>query len=406
MNQPVSSSVCVVFLTHVFPRRKNDLLGAFLLYLAEAYGARAELLVVAPHASELATREAFDAIQIRRFRYAPARWERLAYTGEMHRLVAKSFLNKMLFLFFNFAFFIAALTALRSQRAQVIHAHWWLPGGLIGALAAGLTHTPLIITTHGTDVEQLRRVTWTHSLARWVFARAEAVTCASNYLRDQLIEARVVDAARVSVIPMPVNPLFENVNLKRMTGEVQRQDSERMILTVARLSAQKSLDTLIRALAVLRERGSRARLIIVGDGERRAALEQQTRALNLDAQVEFLGARPQSELPALYAACDVFVLPSIREGMGLVLAEALLCGAPVIATNVGGVTDIVKHNETGLLVPERDPHALADAIEIFLNDAPFALQLATNGRAWVREHYLAEQVAEQFLNLYANVTAS
>jgi glycosyltransferase involved in cell wall biosynthesis len=116
--------------------------------------------------------------------------------------------------------------------------------------------------------------------------------------------------------------------------------------------------------------------------------------------VEFLGALPQGQLPSHYASCGVFVLPSIREGMGLVLAEALLCGAPVIAANSGGVTDIVKDGETGLLVPERDARALADAIEKILNDRVLAKRLAQNGAAWVRKHYTRERVAAQFIEQY------
>ena len=119
----------------------------------------------------------------------------------------------------------------------------------------------------------------------------------------------------------------------------------------------------------------------------------------MESYVEFLGARPQSELPELYANCDAFVLPSVREGMGLVLAEALLCGAPVIATASGGVTDIVRDGETGLLFPERDANALADALERYARDAQYAARLAANGRAFVLPHFSPEHAANNFLKV-------
>lgn len=370
-------------------------MGAFLLHLADALAARGVSIdVVAPHAPNLADDETLSAARVHRFRYAPVCWERLAYAGTMHEFVARGVANKILFASFNLAFLVTALRVIRVARPQVIHAHWWLPGGFVAALASLLTRTPLVITTHGTDVELLRRARLATPLARFVFSRARAVTCGSTYLRGQLLALGVTDAARVSVIPMPVSPLFENPKSKT--------ENPKLILTVARLTAQKSIDTLISALAILRGRGSPARVTIIGDGPERAALEKQVHGLGLQDCVEFWGALPQKELSRYYAECAVFVLPSIREGMGLVLAEALLCGAPVIAANSGGVTDIIRDDETGLLVPERNAPALADAIEKILSDRALAAHLAENGSAWVRERFTRERVAAQFAEIYSS----
>jgi glycogen synthase len=212
-----------------------------------------------------------------------------------------------------------------------------------------------------------------------------------------LVELGVADAARVRVIPMPVNPLFLNPVPRR-----DRRDARLFLLTVARLTRQKSIDTLLEALSLVRAHGVDAQLQIAGDGDQRAFLENKTRELQLEAFVEFLGARPQTDLPALYARCDVFVLPSVREGMGLVLAEALLCGAPVLAAASGGVTDIVIPGETGLAFPERDTKGLAAALEQYARDAAYAAHLAQHGRALALERFTPAGVAEQFLNVYAN----
>lgn len=384
-----SNNLRVLLLTHVFPRTLDDSMGAFLLHLTNALPERGvQIDVVAPHAQNLADEETLGAARVHRFRYAPANWERLAYTGTMHELVAGGIVNKILFAFFNLAFFVKTLQR-SSARPHILHAHWWLPGGLIGALASLIMRAPLVLTTHGTDVEMLRKNRWAIPLARFVFARARTITCGSNYLRERLLELGVVDASCVRVVPMPVNPVFE---VASSTFRV----SNRTVLTVARLTKQKSIDTLIDAIALVPD----ARLRIIGDGPERATLEQRVRDLKLDNRVEFVGALPQTELPQHYATCAAFVLPSIREGMGLVLAEALLCGAPVIATNSGGVTDIVRNGETGLLVPERDPRALANAIEKMLSDRVLAQQLVQAGAQFVRAHYTAERVAEQFAEIY------
>ncbi len=400
----MSNKTRVLVLAHVFPRSLDDSMGAFLLHLAEALAAcDVSTTVVAPHAAGLAREaravglpeeETLGAARVHRFRYAPVRWERLAYTGTMHELVGRGVLNKLLFVLFNLAFLVKTIAVIRATKPAVLHAHWWLPDGLVGALAALVTRMPLVITTHGTDVEMLRRKTLVRPLARFVFSRAHTITCGSTYLRDQLLAMGVADPARVVVIPMPVNPLFQNQKSK-----VKSQKSD-WVLTVARLTKQKSIETLIDALAILRERGRKTRLVVIGDGPERPALEERARRLDLQDCIEFLGTQPQSELPLYYANCAVFVLPSVREGMGLVLAEALLCSTPVIATRSGGVTDIVKEGETGLLVPEREPAALADAIEKLLDDRELAERLVNNGRAWVRERYTPAGVAARFADNY------
>ncbi|MBI5649456.1 MAG: glycosyltransferase family 4 protein [Chloroflexi bacterium] len=383
-------STRVLMLTQVFPRARDDSMGAFVFHIADALAARdIAVEVIAPHAPKLADEETFGPVRVHRFRYAPARWERLAYAGTMHELVARGIANKILFACFLFAFVLKTISVARAARPRILHAHWWLPGGLIGALASMLTRASLVITTHGTDVELLRRTRWARPLARFVFARARAITCGSTYLCDQLRALDVVDARRLVVISEPVAPLFENV-------PTTTRNPSRTILAVARLTAQKSIDTLLDALALVPD----ARLKIIGDGPERATLQNRARKLNLQDRVTFLGALPPRDLPAQYADCALFALPSIREGFGIVFAEALLCGAPVIATNTGGAVDIVRDGETGLLVPERDPRALADAIQKLLDDPALATRLATNGAAYARAHFTRDQIAAQFEKIY------
>lgn len=390
----------VLLLTHVFPRAVDDPLGAFLLHLANAFGDRVRVQVLAPHAAGLADDETLNGIAVRRFHYAADARETLAYTGVMHEQVARGIGGKFAFARFGFAYFRAALAAACQFQPAVLHAHWWLPGGLVGALVSKWTRTPLVVTTHGTDVEQLRRARWARPLARLTFGQARAITCGSTYLRERLLELRVAESARVRVIPMPVNPLFLNQAAKGARMSLNLQPSTFNLLTVARLSQQKNIDTLLDAAARVREHGVDARVQVVGEGDQRAALQARTQALGLASSVEFLGMRPQAELPARYAECDAFVLPSVNEGMGLVLAEALLCGAPVIATASGGITDIIKNGETGLLFPERDAGALASAVETYARDRTYAARLAANGRAAALERFTPERVAAQFIDVY------
>jgi glycosyltransferase involved in cell wall biosynthesis len=402
-NSPLNVSV----LAHVFPRDLNDPMGAFLLHLAQALADQGVTMdVVAPHAAGLAFQESLAGTRVHRFRYAPERWERLAYTGTMHQAVAAGLVNKLLFLLLNLAMLWTGLGVIRRTRADVIHAHWWLPGGFLGAVASCLTGRPLVITTHGTDVQMLSRAGWIAPLARWVFGLAKVTTCGSGYLLDQLTARGVLKPGCGRVVPMPVNRLFETFadSAGAAAQPRQRRRGETFtVLTVARLTVQKDIGSLIEAVALLRDSGRAARLIIVGDGPERGALEGRVASLALGSAVEFRGEVPQLDLPDIYASCDVFVLPSIQEGLGLVLAEAQLCGAPVIATSGGGATDIVTDNETGLLTPARDAPALAHALERLCDDPALAARLAANGRTRARQRFTSDAIAAEFLAVYRSV---
>jgi glycosyltransferase involved in cell wall biosynthesis len=404
------SRLNVTVLAHVFPRDLDDPMGAFLLHLAQALAAQGVTMdIVAPHAPGLAFQESLAGIRVHRFRYAPDRWERLAYSGTMHEAVAAGFANKLLFVLFSLSMLWTGLGVVRKTRADLIHAHWWLPDGFLGALVSGLTGRPLVITTHGTDVLMLSRAGWIAPLARWVFGRARVTTCGSEYLLTQLTDRGLLKPTRGRVIPMPVNRLFEtfaDAAGPAARPRARRQGEPFTVLTVARLTAQKDIGTLIEAVALLRERGRAARLIIVGDGPERGVLEGRVASLALGNDVEFRGEMAQRDLPDIYANCDAFVLPSVHEGLGLVLAEALLCGVPVVATSGGGATDIVADGETGLLAPEGDALALANALERLCEDPALAARLAASGRARARQRFTSDAIAAEFLEVYRSLARS
>jgi glycosyltransferase involved in cell wall biosynthesis len=169
---------------------------------------------------------------------------------------------------------------------------------------------------------------------------------------------------------------------------------------VARLARDKGLDVLLEACGLLRARGLDLRLALVGEGEEEAALRAQAQRLGLGESVDFLGAVAPGDLAPHYRAADVVVLPSRREGLGLVLVEALFCQRPVIGTRVGGIPDVVADGETGLLVPPDDPLALAEALAHLLSDPVLATRLAAAGYAHVRQHFSAQVVAQRMAAVY------
>jgi glycosyltransferase involved in cell wall biosynthesis len=177
--------------------------------------------------------------------------------------------------------------------------------------------------------------------------------------------------------------------------------SEDHVLFVGRLNAQKGASHLLEALAAVRHP---AVLDLVGDGPDREALRAQAQTLGLGDRVRWHGALPQPALRDLYRTASLVAMPSVGEGLGLVAAEAMLCEAPVVAFASGGITDVVQHDETGLLVSPGDAQALAMAIDDLLGDAARRERLGRAGRLHALALFAPESAARRYAQLYHTVS--
>jgi glycosyltransferase involved in cell wall biosynthesis len=181
----------------------------------------------------------------------------------------------------------------------------------------------------------------------------------------------------------------------------------RQILAIGRLIERKGHVYLVQALAELVKHRDDVRLTILGRGSERARLESLIDELGLADKVRLLDYVSDKELAELYQQCDILVQPSITdsggdfEGLGMVLLEAMSYEKPVVATRVGGILDIVRHNETGVMVEERDPQALAQAIEAVLADHSWARELGQAGFTYVKEYFSWPRIVDQVMALYS-----
>lgn len=382
----------VLFLTHSYPRVPGDAAGSFLLHLATALRhERVEVRVVAPSGDALPEHDVFEGIHVDRFRYAPRRYENLAYTGEMAQEVQRSWSAKCALVGFLGAEFAAATRVRRAFDPHLIHAHWWFPGGLVGTWAAGLGGLPLVTTMHGTDVRLARAKGFARPLLRRVMHHSRAVTTVSRWLASEVREM-VPDVAPI-VAPMPVSTTLFHPAATRCSDRV---------LFVGRLNAQKGVAILLDAIARMRHRVA---FDLVGDGPDAAHLRAQADKLGIADRLTWHGARPQTELPAFYQRASVLVVPSLGEGLGLVAVEAQLCEAPVVAFESGGITDTVTHGETGLLVPAGDVDALAAALDRLFDDPELRFALGRAGRMSALGDFAPESAARRYATLYRAVVA-
>ena len=286
--------------------------------------------------------------------------------------------------------------ALADAGVDLVHLHTgratWL-----GGLAARLARRPAI-TTRRMD-RPVRRGWRTRLVHERLTHRTVAISPA---VRERLLEGGV-PAARLRTISSAVDPRALRVDEAReaIRDELGLASGELVLLTLASLVPRKGLDVLLDAFARLGERG--ATLLVAGEGPERAGLEEHARRAGIAGRVRFLGRR--EDAPRLLAACDVFVLPSRREGLGVAALEAMAAGVAVVATRVGGLGEAVEDGRSGRLVEPGDPEALARALEELLGDDALRARLAAAGPARVAEGYLASSMTRSYEALYLEVLA-
>ena len=290
--------------------------------------------------------------------------------------------------------------AIRRARPDIVHTHS-SKAGLLGRLAARAAGAPHIVhTPHGHVFHGYFSPTATRAFtalerlaARWT---DRIVTLSDTEATDHLRQ-RIGRPAQFVTIPSGVD-----LDPVRTASPIMLASGNPVVGSVARLVPVKGLQYLIDAAPEILRRCPDARFVFVGDGEMRPALEARAHALRLDDRIVFAGFR--ENIPALIAGMDCFVLPSINEGMGRVLVMAMALGKPIVATRVGGVAELLGNGEAGVLVPPRDPPALADAVITLLHDPTRASVLAEAGRRRA-PRYTAEAMLMSLGKVYHEVAS-
>ncbi len=297
---------------------------------------------------------------------------------------------------------LMAVRALRSGfqdcAAALVHLHTgratWL-----GGLAARAAQLPAI-TTRRMD----RRIdrSWRTRLIYGQLVRC--VIAISAGVADRLAAAGV-PPERTLVIYSAVDPdaLQPAVDRGVTRADLDTPSEAVVVLALAALIPRKGLDVLLEAVARVSEHGVSPQVWIAGEGPERAALEEQTRRRGLGNRVRFLGER--RDVADLLAACDVVVMPSRREGLGVAALEAMAAGRPVIASAVGGLREVVVDGRTGLLVPPDDPVALAAALARMIHDDGLRMRLGAAGPARIEEGFSAAQMVAAYNQIYRMVLA-
>ena len=400
--------VKILVLTSSYPMSEGTHEGGFIADLVRRFPERGVLpVVLAPHFPGGLFKEYRDGIKIFRFPYFfPFRFERFAYGAGLLFNIRRDFFAFAAIIPFCKAEFLWTLGILLRERGDIIHTHWLIPQGLIGALIHCITGIPHVATVHGSDLALIRKSTVLTRICSFIIRHSDTVTVNSSYTRQQLVSLLPVAEKKIQIIPMGVDPQFFHEHLP--TNEKTQPQHDRIILNIGRLIELKGTRYLIEAMPAVIRAVPGTRLVIIGTGPEEERLALKVRDLSLDDHVQFLGTIRHDEITQFYQDADIFILPSITvsgttEGLGVVLLEAMASGCPVIATNVGGIPDIIADGENGFLVPERNPDQLAERIVRLLLDTDLKEIFRKNGYAKIEKSFSWERIADQFDAVYHQV---
>jgi glycosyltransferase involved in cell wall biosynthesis len=306
--------------------------------------------------------------------------------------------------------FLGLIRLIRCKRPHIVHTNS-TKAGFLGRLAAKLAGVPVIVfTAHGFVLNEpmgiLGRSLFT-VIERIAGMLSDAIIAVSETDRLTAIQHGVVGPGRIVTICNGLDieslgsPSPSAIAQKR--AELGLPDSHQAIGVVANFYVTKGLPYFLAAAARVKAAFPEAKFALVGDGERRRELEALANELNLDSSILFLGQR--NDVPELLPLFDVFVLPSVKEGLPFALLEAMAAARPIVASSVGGIPEAITNGETGLLVPPRDPEALARAIVTLLSDRNRAQQMGLAARERVLAHFTLERMLKETEQLYQQLLA-
>ena len=397
----------VLVIGSVYPRFHEDAEVPWLrTSVAHLKKAGLGIQVLAPAYKGLKSHE-IDGVKVNRFRYAPASLEILTHEeGAPSKMASKPWLQLLAIPYIISGFF-RCISICRKFKPDVIHAHWPFPHAYIALGAAKLFRIPLVLNFHGAELLLIRKKKWVKPLLKFAIGQAQAVFANSSFTAGKIKALRNVDVewspygttlesgtasagdtATPAITPHPVDGKFK-------------------ILFVGRHIERKGICYLIEAAKHLPR--DQFEIRIVGVGDLTDKLKAQAAEIEDAAEIIFTGKLSPEELANEYRTANVFTLPAIvdskgdTEGLGVVLIEAMELGLPVVASNVGGIPDVVVDGVSGILVPEKDPEALAGAYRRLAAEPELVKQLLAGAQKRIAECFSWDKIVERQIDSYKKI---
>jgi glycosyltransferase involved in cell wall biosynthesis len=405
----------IIMLTSTFPQNKSDYRARWILELGQELRKNNIIsIIIVPHSMKLEKSDIIEGIEVKRFKYAPEKFEILGYgtflphesTDSKIKTIILYIRNISLFLPFLASMFISSTHVCRREKIDAIISHWAFPAGLIGILVNKIFGIPSILQIYGTDLVFLKRfkLKW---LGRYIMNHSSDVIAISQYTKNLAIDFGV-NPEKIKIVPVgsyyPIdNSEHDLIALKNNLGLV----NENVIFTIHRLIPLKGTSYLIRAMSMVIKSYPNAKLIIGGEGPEKEKLEELAKELCIEENVLFVGRISEKELPLYYNLCDIYAIPSIKdkwgnaEGLGMPVIEAMSYGKPVVGFDVGGPKYTIQDGINGYSVEEKDWEEMGNKILLLL-EKPNLMEKIGESANKLYEQYKWKNVAKDCKKVIKN----
>jgi glycosyltransferase involved in cell wall biosynthesis len=284
---------------------------------------------------------------------------------------------------------------IQEDSVDLVHTHGY-KADLYGYLAAWRCHKPVVATCHNWVGGTAALGIYNH-LDRMALKKFNALAAVSDAVAQRLL-AFGVPAEKIKTVANGIDvTAFERAHPLPLL----KAEGSTVVGVVARLDLQKGFEYLLRAARELCKTFPDLKIVIAGEGPDRNAIEEIIEQYGLQSSVVLAGQ--QSNMPAVYAAMDIFVLPSLNEGLPMTVLEAMAASKPVIATRVGAIPSVIRDGENGLLVAPKDSEGLRNAVASLLNDPERRRRLGDQAHTWVSQNYTSEAMALKYREMYEEV---
>ena len=384
----------VVSITTAFPRSDSDVLIPWIIRLINLLKEKDVETDVFTSSYCGRKSEISNNINVFRFRYFFKKWEKLSHDMSVPEKLKSNRLYFFVLPFFMIFGMISACFYAKKNDFDIIHVHFPFPLALFGIAMKSVSKKPLVMTCHGSEVNMAKKNPVFRKIFKRMLGKADFITVNSTFMKNEV--EKIIQNKNIEIIPMGAG--IGDISEKETTKKEQKTKTN--ILFVGRLIEWKGTKYLIDAVKMLNP--EKFELHIAGDGPEREKLEKSA-----PENVIFHGYQTGKNLEELYLNADIFVLPSIvddagyTEGLGTVLLEAANFAIPSVGTNVGGIPDIIIDRKTGLLVPQKDSAALAEALQTLAKDPALCRELTENARKHLKNNFSWEIITEKFFNIYS-----
>lgn len=394
----------VLIVSHLYPRKTDLILGNFVHLQVKHLlkeGCQVRVISPVPYVPRIfwtnPRRRAygqtpqFDSIEgipvyYPRFNRAPGSW--------FHGISCYTFYQGLL---------KVADAIVKEFQPHILHAYDATPDGYAGLLLQRRYHLPLVCSLLGADVNVYPHYKpLTHKLTQKVIAEVDQLVAVSRTLKEAA-KALAQPKREIRVIYMGCDTeafRFDETARGQVRKLLDISSHEMIILFIGRLVEAKGIFELIEAFSQIQSQQPQTHLVFVGDDRDRARLENQVRQKKLDGAIHFVGVRPHDEMPGWLSAADLLVLPSHNEGLPNVVIEAMACSIPVVATNVGGIPEVVEDEKSGLLIKKGDINSLIIAINDLLKDGEKRKKMGACGRSCIEQNFSWQRNAKALRELY------